>query len=207
MVTGRFTKLEAQEQAKLLAPAEEEFAEQGFFEASINRIIDRCPVSRGTFYKYFEDKLDVFLVVLTRQLVRFARHAQVPPTARTPRAFWSEVHKMNTKGVEFARQNARVSKLLHEGVRIAQLHEDREDAAALLTAVRGFVRGLITHGQQIGAVRTDEDVELLIDLVLAVRNALDSRLMYGPKPSSQTVDALAKLYTETHRRLLGVSRR
>lgn len=46
--------------AKLLAAAEQVFAEQGYQAASIARITERAQVAQGTFYLYFESKLDVF---------------------------------------------------------------------------------------------------------------------------------------------------
>lgn len=45
---------------KLLAAAEQVFAELGYVEASISRITDAAGVGQGTFYLYFDTKLDVF---------------------------------------------------------------------------------------------------------------------------------------------------
>src|SRR5215510_4940044 len=38
----------------------DEFAEYGFESASINRIVTNSGISKGSFYQYFEDKMDVF---------------------------------------------------------------------------------------------------------------------------------------------------
>ncbi len=45
---------------KLLDAAEHVFAEYGYVEASVTRITDRAGVGQGTFYLYFETKLDAF---------------------------------------------------------------------------------------------------------------------------------------------------
>ncbi|MHB1171889.1 MAG: TetR/AcrR family transcriptional regulator [Lacisediminihabitans sp.] len=46
--------------SRLLAAAEYVFADLGYVEASVTRITDRAGVAQGTFYLYFDTKLDVF---------------------------------------------------------------------------------------------------------------------------------------------------
>lgn len=45
---------------KLLEAAEDVFAEYGYTEASVSRITERAGVGQGTFYLYFDTKLDAF---------------------------------------------------------------------------------------------------------------------------------------------------
>jgi AcrR family transcriptional regulator len=45
---------------RILAGAEEEFGEKGYFDASVGGIASRADVSVGTFYLYFKSKKDVF---------------------------------------------------------------------------------------------------------------------------------------------------
>ena len=45
---------------RLLAAAERVFADHGYHEASVSRITDRAGVGQGTFYLYFDTKLDIF---------------------------------------------------------------------------------------------------------------------------------------------------
>jgi AcrR family transcriptional regulator len=45
---------------KLLEAAEHVFAEHGYTEASVSRITDRAGVGQGTFYLYFDSKLELF---------------------------------------------------------------------------------------------------------------------------------------------------
>jgi AcrR family transcriptional regulator len=54
---------------RLLAAAEEVFAEQGFFRASVSEITRRAGVAQGTFYLYFKSKEEIF-----RELVRQLSH-------------------------------------------------------------------------------------------------------------------------------------
>lgn len=54
---------------RLLQAAEEVFAEQGFFRASVSMITRRAGVAQGTFYLHFKAKEDIF-----RELVRQLSH-------------------------------------------------------------------------------------------------------------------------------------
>jgi AcrR family transcriptional regulator len=45
---------------RLLAAAERVFADHGYHEASVSRITERAGVGQGTFYLYFDTKLDIF---------------------------------------------------------------------------------------------------------------------------------------------------
>lgn len=60
--------------ARLLAAAERVFAEHGYHEASVSRITDRAGAGQGTFYLYFDSKLDIFNE-LVEDLNHRVRHA------------------------------------------------------------------------------------------------------------------------------------
>jgi len=50
---------------KLLGAAEIEFGENGFHEATVSGITYRAGVALGTFYTYFESKVDIFQALVT----------------------------------------------------------------------------------------------------------------------------------------------
>lgn len=41
-----------------------EFSEHGYQESSISSIIKKAKIPRGSFYQYFEDKLDLYKYVV-----------------------------------------------------------------------------------------------------------------------------------------------
>lgn len=59
---------------KLLEAAEHVFSEHGYTEASVSRITDRAGVGQGTFYLYFDSKLQLF-EELVEDLNQRVRHA------------------------------------------------------------------------------------------------------------------------------------
>lgn len=59
MPTERFLNLPEEKKKRVLQAAMAEFARVPFEDVSINRIVQKSGISRGSFYQYFEDKQDL----------------------------------------------------------------------------------------------------------------------------------------------------
>ncbi|HEX8725928.1 MAG TPA: helix-turn-helix domain-containing protein, partial [Gemmatimonadaceae bacterium] len=66
MVRERFDNLDPDKQERLFEAAADEFSDHGFEGASLNRIIDRAGMSKGSLYYYFNDKSDLYATVVER---------------------------------------------------------------------------------------------------------------------------------------------
>lgn len=60
-----FYKLSEKKKNRLFECAKDEFTDYSFEDASINRIIQNAKISRGSFYLYFKNKLDIYFYVLS----------------------------------------------------------------------------------------------------------------------------------------------
>lgn len=60
MCMDTFLRLPEEKRTRFLDAAWEEFTRVGFAEASINQIVHRAGIPRGSFYQYFTDKQDLF---------------------------------------------------------------------------------------------------------------------------------------------------
>lgn len=66
---------------RILQAAEEVFADVGYHEASIVKITEAAGVGQGTFYLYFQSKIDVFDEVV-EDLNRRVRHAMIEASSQ-----------------------------------------------------------------------------------------------------------------------------
>ena len=66
MAKPTYYNIEKDKQERLVDACMEEFSSYTFSDASINRIIKRAEISRGSFYQYFEDKEDCYLEMLEK---------------------------------------------------------------------------------------------------------------------------------------------
>lgn len=59
-----FFNLPDEKREWILECAIDEFAEQPYENASISRIVRNAKIAKGSFYQYFDDKMDLFLYIL-----------------------------------------------------------------------------------------------------------------------------------------------
>ncbi len=64
MPSETFLRLPEEKRARFLDAAWDEFTQVRFADASINQIIKKAGIPRGSFYQYFIDKEDLFLYLL-----------------------------------------------------------------------------------------------------------------------------------------------
>ena len=71
MPTKAFYKLDSDKQKRIIDSAKQEFSENYYEDASINKIIKEINMPRGSFYLYFENKEDLYLYILELYLKEF----------------------------------------------------------------------------------------------------------------------------------------
>jgi len=64
MPSATFINLKEEKRQRIIESAINEFANELYVNASINRIIKACQVPRGSFYMYFTDKEDLYFYLL-----------------------------------------------------------------------------------------------------------------------------------------------
>lgn len=64
MPTKQFMNLEAEKQSNIIQVAIAEFAQNGYANASTNRIVKECDISKGSLFKYFSSKEDLYFFLL-----------------------------------------------------------------------------------------------------------------------------------------------
>lgn len=69
-------QMQEHRQKRLLTVAMEVFAEKGYHDTSVDDILERAEIARGTFYRYFDNKRDCFAQALDyffEQMMNFIR--------------------------------------------------------------------------------------------------------------------------------------
>ena len=105
MARNRFENLEPDKQEAILRAAADEFSEKGFEAASINRIIKKSGMSKGSVYYYFEDKADLFATVLEKSTERILDEiGWFSLEVLGPDEFWDALLELTHRSVELARR-------------------------------------------------------------------------------------------------------
>ncbi|RVU44830.1 TetR/AcrR family transcriptional regulator [Lujinxingia sediminis] len=174
VVRTRFEKLDGERQEEILEAAGEEFAERGYESASVNQIIRRAKISKGSLYYYFEDKADLFATVFTRASERFlSRLGGFDVDALTEETFWSEIERMGRLGLEALRRDTWYVRLVRS-LKSGGAGGISEKAAAKVQAWgERHTERVLERGRELGLVREDVPLEWLVTMTMAMGEASD----------------------------------
>ena len=153
VVAARAAKKRADRRVQILRAAIDVFAERGYHGASIDDIIARADIARGTFYLYFASKAAVFGSILDEALdglTRSIRPVELDDPAAPPPQLQLRENLARVLGY-LTEDRARAAVLLARNV----VHE--AEAAERLDAFYARVRELLMralgHGIAMGLVR------------------------------------------------------
>jgi AcrR family transcriptional regulator len=207
MARPRFDRLSPERQRVILAAAESEFAAHGYTGASLNRIIKAASLSKGVFYYYFDDKVDLATTVFERatSAVVGSVRSFSPPEGDVD--FWESFESIVRATMEnlrnAPRQTDAVSRL---GMAIVS---DPELGARLQATMRVWTRAAAKYwrrGQELGAVRTDFSPEALVILLQGVKEALARVLLPTNRaPTQRELDRFIECQLDFFRRVASPS--
>lgn len=170
---GRIERMPAERRNRLVTVAAAEFASAGYEHASLNRIIERCGMSKSSFYYVLSSKAELYDFVVRELLSDVAADIAVTePVQFAGDRFWPRVEEFFAALLAVA---ARHEEFLLLG---RMFYLDAPDSAksavsGMLTAVRNWVQAVLEIGRQCGAVRTDLPAELQAELVFRTLQVFD----------------------------------
>jgi AcrR family transcriptional regulator len=145
-----------------------EFAAHPFNQASINRIVARSDIAKGSFYQYFADKKDLFLYLM--QLAGEKKLEYLAPVLQNSEQqdFFSLLRALYVAGIRFAKEHpdfAEISKRFMES-KGTPLYE--EIIAGNMPTASKFFETLLQRALARGEVRSDIDVEMFAYLIASL---------------------------------------
>lgn len=182
MPFSRFAKMPSEKRERLLTIAAQEFAVYGFEAASLNRILEGAQVGKSSAYYYFADKADLFCTVVHYciDLLQLAPKRE-DMTLLTVENFWSVFAEMYDQPLQRAQQQPWLFKAVRAAERLTPESLQREPLAQLTQYIADYMQTnmgtIITHGQELGLIRTDVPNELLIAWFRAIDGASDEWLI------------------------------
>lgn len=197
-----FDNLDPHKRGRVLEESLAEFAEHGYHQASVNRIVGRLGIAKGSLFQYFGSKEGLFRHLFSRALDEIKTPLKAIRDADTGEAFPARLCRVFVEGAAFARAHPLIWRVYRRMV----TQDDFPLRAMLLSQVRGealtYFRELVEGGQARGEIRPEVDplaAAFLIEAVLdRALTAQDSALLdagYGLSLDDETTrqDRLAAL--------------
>lgn len=173
MARPRFANLDLDTRYRILETAAQEFAARGYDGVSLNQLIDRLEMSKGSFYYYFDDKADLFTTVADLAWAIVLPAGDLDLEAFDGESFWPALEALMRE----ARARVHANPWLVGFTRLMYDPPDapgvREALAGKFAEARQWQAELIRRGQALDAVRSDLPAELLQALLVGADEAGD----------------------------------
>jgi AcrR family transcriptional regulator len=173
MARRRFANLDRETRRRILETAAEEFAARGFDGTSLNRLIERLGLSKGSFYYYFDDKADLFSSVADHAWQTFLPTDRIDLDVLDADTYWSALGEIMREAHATARANPWLvgfTRMIYDPPDVPEI---RRSLAERFTEARDLQTELIRRGQELGVVRDDLPVALLQTLLVGADEAAD----------------------------------
>ena len=160
-----FFNLSESKKKNILHSAIDEFAEYDYNSASINRIVDKANIAKGSFYQYFNDKLDLFSYVTDHIAAKKMEYfSKCDILKKTNMDFFIYLKALFEKGVSFGIENPKFfaigAKLYKNDALRKKIYIEMEEKA------HNFMKQLIIQGQANGNVKKNINLDLATYLLV-----------------------------------------
>jgi AcrR family transcriptional regulator len=167
MPTGTFFALPAPRRERLVREALAEFSERPYAEASLSQIAQRARIPKGSFYQYFEDKLDLYRWLISEEVPRHKR--AFIGAARSSDDFWADFEGVIERGMAFLVEHPRLARLSAAAADPTATPEVRGLHKAICDAGIEELRRMLERGIATGAIQSpDLNLDVATRLVAAI---------------------------------------
>lgn len=166
MPKSTFFRLPDERRERLVREAIAEFADRTFAEASLSEIARRASIPKGSFYQYFDDKLDLYRWLLTDEAPR--RKREFVGAVSLEGDFWAGLERVIERGMAFLVEHPHLARLAAAAADPTAIVEVRGLHQAICDAGNAELRDLLAHGVASGAITADCNLDMATRLVAAV---------------------------------------
>ena len=169
MPKRRFDKLDPALRGRILKAAALEFGTHGYTDASLNHIVEQAGISKGSMYYYFEDKADLFAMVLADLKQRSAQLIPFSLDTLTAENYWQTVRAAGHAWLRLATENPWVQGFMGLFSEMLRHAPTEGPLVAWHAHMEQRANDLIRRGQELGVVRCDLPLPLLSELMHGVQ--------------------------------------
>ena len=205
MPTKRFENMNTERKKKILDTARAEFTRNGYEVASLNTIVREAGISKGSLYYYFEDKTDLYLTVLGNFMEEVNRKIGGVGIGEFTDDFWSDVENYINSMIKIAREYPDLVQLFRGLYYLSVSRSRPELIAEFYNNGKAITADIVKRGQEEGAVRKDIPLDLLVNIIFSLGEAMDFWLLERwDKFEPEEIEEMPSLYMELFRRIAGV---
>ncbi len=164
-----FNNLPEEKQETILRVVLEEFSENGYRKTSINTIVGRLGIAKGSIFQYFSDKEGLFLFILNRSLEKVKHYLRTVRDETAGEDLFSRLERTLQAGVDFIKTHPQVYRLYLRVLFESQVPYRQEILASIRGYSHEFLKTLIRAARERGELRPSIDTDVaafMLDAVL-----------------------------------------
>jgi len=201
-----FDNLPEEKRGRVLTEATREFADHGYQGASINRIVDRLGIAKGSLFKYFGSKEGLFEHVFSRAVADFK--GPLKAIRDSEGDFFTRIEQSFLAGAAFIDAHPHLYSIYLKMLFNENFPLRERFLGEIRRAHAKYLGALVDDGLTAGELRPGLDREMTVFLLHAT---LDRFLQYhavpsldtGIEPEPRSVEDRARAMTEFLRHGLG----
>jgi len=160
-----FENLPEEKKKRIIDAAMDEFSENSYNAASLNRIVKAAGISKGSLYQYFADKRDLYFFLLDRIAQEKLKLVQKTARDASHASFFEVLGLVLQTALELARTKPRYALIANRMLDDRQVEE--EVLQRYGSSSDSFFQPLLARAIQQGEVKGDLDIELVSKLLTA----------------------------------------
>jgi len=164
-----FLNLPEEKRRRITDAAVKEFSAHGYAGASINRMIDRLQIAKGSIFQYFGDKSGLFMYVFNVAMTMVKDYLRDVRDSTADEELFARLNQTLAAGIAFVNAHPRIY-TLYLRIQFDQTTPFRDD---ILSSLRkhslAYLRSLLQDARANGELRTNLDLDqaaFLLDAVM-----------------------------------------
>ncbi|SHE44155.1 TetR/AcrR family transcriptional regulator [Alkalibacter saccharofermentans] len=172
-----FYNLSEEKRMKIYQAALDEFSSHPYKQSSVNRIVQKSGIAKGSFYQYFEDKKDLYKYLIDEIYKR--KISYLTPALKNPfeMNFFELLRDIYSSGIKFAKENPQLAKIGYymlndSGKEIYNevLDEKKGDGMAIY-------KTMLELGMKRGDIRDDVNLDMAAYFLFQLGNSISNDFM------------------------------
>ncbi|AFS77687.1 transcriptional regulator, TetR family [Gottschalkia acidurici 9a] len=161
MPKSTFFNLSEEKKERILEAAIDEFAENPYESASINKIVKNSEIAKGSFYQYFEDKKDLFkylIEICETERVRYIEEVNQNKSYLNHFRIMRECYKANIK---FFIEKPKLSSIINKFSKNTDSNLKKEILEDLSLENNYSFESILKEGVDKGSIYYNVDIEFI----------------------------------------------
>lgn len=166
--TQTFHNLPQDKQKRIISEAIREFADNGYRRASLNTMVKRLGIAKGSLYQYFRNKEALFLHVFDRFTDQVKETLTQSVSLANGEDFLVQLRQALGAGIKFIDQHPEYYQLYLRVLFEQEVPEREKLLAKVRLFSMDYFGGLCAQAQKRGQIRADVSSDLVVFLVESV---------------------------------------